>query len=502
MLTTIFSVVWWLIAWWLLVFFFYTMILKRRAQESQNTIHNAEQKAAHIIKKAKIQAEEREMKSLQTIEKAHEDIQKRHTKIDEIEERLIAREEKFDRKMEKLDQDKESLVEQKEEIASLKQQQQEKLTTIAWMSVEEAKDHLFDHAQREYQDSLLAMKQKMIAETKQEATQEARKIIAHVLPRISADSVSQFTTTLVDIPQEDYKGKLIGREGRNIAFFEKTTGVELVIDDTPDVVKLSSLDHEKRFVAYHTLVRLIDDGRINPYYITQYYEETLAGIDDIWYDKGQEALAMTNISSLKPDIVRYVGKFFCRYSYGQNLRNHSIEVAKIAWALASEMWYDVEIATKAWLLHDIGKVIASKEESHTALGAAFLQQQWVDDRIVNAAASHHFEVPMTDVISWIVTSADALSSARPWARYNSKEKFFERMVKLEKLVMSIEWVKKVHIMQAWREIMVYVDPQVIPDNAMQDLLKTVGQQLHEHLDYPGIIRVVAIRENKMIEFLR
>lgn len=502
MLTTILAVVWWLIVWSIVGFFWYKARLTRDQLRYHQKIEETEEEASKILRNAKILAEERETKSLKTIEKAHEDIQKRHEKIDDIENRMITREERFDEKIQRLDQKKEALEKQKSDIQILQEEQEKKLSDIAWLSRDEAREQIFFRVETEYEHELWQMKTKLITFAKQDAQQHAKKLIAQALPRVSADSVSTYTTTLIDIPHEDFKWKLIWREWRNISFFEKTTWIELIIDDTPEIVKLSSLDPERRFIAQHTLERLLADWRINPYYITKYYEEVLWQIDDIRQEKGQEALTLVNIWAMKPEITRHIGRFFCRYSYGQNLRNHSIEVAKIAWALASEMWYDAELATKAGLLHDIWKVIANKDESHTELWAAFLLQQWVSDVIVNAAASHHFEVPMTDPISWIIASADALSSARPWARFNSKDKFFEKMTKLEKIIWQMSWVQKVHIMQAWREIMVYVDPQVISDNQLQDVVKDIWKNLEDHLDYPGIIRVVAIREQKMIEFLR
>lgn len=280
------------------------------------------------------------------------------------------------------------------------------------------------------------------------------------------------------------------------------TGVELIVDDTPLTVRVSSFDSEKRYIASIMLQKLIKDGRINPFYIEKTYNEVVAELQNLLAEKGKEALAMLNIPMMKPDLVKMIGQYYLRYSYGQNLWTHSIEVAKICEAIATELGLDPILAKKAGLFHDIGKIVATTGQSHSAIGAEVLKKLGMDPIIINAAESHHYDVPISNPFSWIVAAADAISASRPGARFDTKELFIEKMGELEKLIYEIPGIDKVHIMQAGREIMVYVNPKEISDIQLETLLKDIGTKIEEKLDYPGIIRVTGIRETKIIEFLR
>ncbi len=433
---------------------------------------------------------------------AEKDIIKSQERLDKIEERLTQKEEKIDEKKEQLELEKEKINEEVKKVQELIEEQTVKLSEIAGLSKEDAKEALFNNIRTTEEKEITEFIDKYRTIKKEEADKEAMQIIARVMPRLAAESVGEFTSELVDIPDESFKGKLIGREGRNINFFEKVTGVELIVDDTPGVVRISCYEHEKRFLASTTLKRLLKDWRINPFYIEKFYNDAVQWLDELISDKGKEALTILNIPMMKPEIVHYVWRFFFRYSYGQNLWSHSIEVAKIAESIAAEMGEDALLAKKAGLLHDIGKVIADNGESHTAVGADALRKLEMHDVIINAAESHHYDVPMTHLISWIVTAADGISASRPGARFNTKDLFIEKMGELEKLIMSIDGIHKVHIMQAGREIMVYVNPSQVADTDIPQIIKTIWQKIESQLDYPGIIRMVVMRENKIIEFLR
>lgn len=452
-----------------------------------------------IIEKAKERAENIKDQAEKRADKIEE---QRTKKIEEIQNRLLAREEKMDAKLERLEEERKKIVEKKEEAAAVIEKQIQKLEEISKLSADEAKEELFNKLEEKHQGELKKFIDKFKNIKKEEADKEAQHIITQAIPRIASDSTSEFTTNLVDLPTEEFKGKLIGREGRNISYFEKMTGVELVIDDTPMVVRLASFDAEKRFVATETLKSLIKDGRINPFYIEKTYNEMVENLDGMLLEKGKEALNILNLPMMKPDVVKAIGQFYLRSSYGQNLWVHSIEVAKISEAVAAELGLDQTLAKKAGLLHDVGKVIATTGQSHTKLGADFLKKQGLNKVIINAAESHHYDVPMEDPISWVVAAADAMSASRPGARFNTKELFIEKMSELEKLIIDVNGVDKVHIMQAGREIMVYVNPEKITDLQVEELLKTIGEKIEEQLDYPGIIRVTGIRETKMIEYLR
>ena len=377
-----------------------------------------------------------------------------------------------------------------------------KLSEIAGIKPEEAKQQIMERIEAEHQEELIRYIEKFKTIKAEEASKEAAIIISQALPKVAADTVSEFTSKMIDLPSEEFKGKLIGREGRNISLFEKLTGVELLIDDTPLSVRISSFDCEKRFVAAKTLELLIKDGRINPFYIEKVFNQVTADLQTTLMEKGKEALTVLNIPMMKPEVVRSIGQFFLRYSYGQNLWIHSLEVAKTSEMIAIELGLDPALAKKAGLLHDVGKVLAGAGESHTKVWADMLRKWWMDPVIVNAAESHHYDVEMTHPISWIVAAADAMSASRPGARFDTKEFFIEKMGELEKLIREVEGVEKVHIMQAGREIMVFVNPKMISDLQVEGLLQTVGKKIEEQLDYPGIIRLTALRETKLIQYLR
>jgi ribonucrease Y len=483
-------------------YFFYGTIWKKKNNELQTKLDKADATAADIVKKAEDRYRKAEVLAKDMIDKAHSESEKRTQKIDQLETRLTQKEERIDQKLELLEKQKEQLQKKDATLDEIILEQKDKLSQVAWLTPEQAKQSLFERVEQDAQEELATFMQKFHTIKTEEADKDAAAILSKVLPRISMNSVSEFTVSLVELPSEDMKGKLIGREWRNVAYFEKLTGVELLIDDTPLIVKLSSYDNEKRFIAVEMLKRLLKDGRINPVYLEKTYHDVSQQLDTLLTEKGKEALAMLNIPMMKPDIVRMIGQFHFRYSYGQNLWIHSIEVAKIAEWIALEMWLDAMMAKKAWLLHDIGKIAADNGQPHTKVGWEILRKYGFDDVIVNTAEAHHYDVPLTSAIGWIVTAADAVSAWRPGARFNSKEVFVERMGELEKLISSVPGVDKVHIMQAWREIMVFANPTKIDDLGVQKLLKDIGIRVEDQLDYPGIIRVVGIRETKVVDYLR
>ncbi|NOZ44166.1 MAG: DUF3552 domain-containing protein [bacterium] len=391
-------------------FFVYKKTLTEKALKFKARMAKARELEEEILEQARKKADEIKSQAERKADKIEEH---RMKKIDDIQNRLLIREEKMDQKLEKVDEERQKITEKKKEADKIIEQQIKKLEELAKLSEQEAKDALFASLEEKYQSDIKKFIDKYKTIQQEEAEKEAQHIITQAIPRVASDSTSEFSTNLVDLPTEEFKGKLIGREGRNISYFEKMTGVELVIDDTPMVVRLSSFDAEKRFIATETLKSLIKDGRINPFYIEKTYNEMVDGLDDILMEKGKEALNILNLPMMKPEVVRTIGQFYLRSSYGQNLWIHSIEVAKISEAIASELGLDQVLAKKAGLLHDVGKVIATTGQSHTKLGADFLRKQGINKDIVNAAESHHYDVPMTSPISWIVAAADAMSASRP-----------------------------------------------------------------------------------------
>lgn len=466
----------------------YKAKMERARETEEEMLKEARKKAESVLEQAEIKAQKIEDQRL--------------AKMEEIQNRLLIREEKMDQKLEKLEEEKIKIIEKQREIDEIIALQKEKLSEIANIKPEDAKTEIFQRVEQESQAELIRYIEKFKTIKAEEAQKEAAMIISQALPRIAADTVSEFTSKMIDLPSEEFKGKLIGREGRNISLFEKLTGVELLIDDTPLSVRISSFDSEKRFIAAKTLELLIKDWRINPFYIEKVYNQVVADLEVTLVEKGKEALTVLNIPMMKPEIVRTIGQFFLRYSYGQNLWIHSLEVAKTAEMIAVELGLDAGMAKRAGLLHDVGKVLAWAGESHTKVGADMLRKWGMDPIIVNAAESHHYDVEMTHPISWIVAAADAMSASRPGARFDTKEFFIEKMGELEKLILEVEWVDKVHIMQAWREIMVFVNPKLISDIQVEWLLKKIGEKIEEQLDYPGIIRITALRETKLVQYLR
>ena len=466
----------------------YKKKMERVKEIEEEMLDEAKKKAEVILEQAEVKAQKIEDQRL--------------AKMEEIQNRLLLREEKMDQKLEKLEEEKMKIVEKQREADQLIDQQKMKLSEIAGIKPEEAKQQIMERIEAEHQEELIRYIEKFKTIKAEEASKEAAIIISQALPKVAADTVSEFTSKMIDLPSEEFKGKLIGREGRNISLFEKLTGVELLIDDTPLSVRISSFDCEKRFVAAKTLELLIKDGRINPFYIEKVFNQVTADLQTTLMEKGKEALTVLNIPMMKPEVVRAIGQFFLRYSYGQNLWIHSLEVAKTSEMIAIELGLDPALAKKAGLLHDVGKVLAGAGESHTKVWADMLRKWWMDPVIVNAAESHHYDVEMTHPISWIVAAADAMSASRPGARFDTKEFFIEKMGELEKLIREVEGVEKVHIMQAGREIMVFVNPKMISDLQVEWLLQTVGKKIEEQLDYPGIIRLTALRETKLIQYLR
>ena len=465
----------------------YKKKMERVKEIEEEMLDEAKKKAEVILEQAEVKAQKIEDQRL--------------AKMEEIQNRLLLREEKMDQKLEKLEEEKMKIVEKQREADQLIDQQKMKLSEIAGIKPEEAKQQIMERIEAEHQEELIRYIEFKTIKA-EEASKEAAIIISQALPKVAADTVSEFTSKMIDLPSEEFKGKLIWREGRNISLFEKLTGVELLIDDTPLSVRISSFDCEKRFVAAKTLELLIKDGRINPFYIEKVFNQVTADLQTTLMEKGKEALTVLNIPMMKPEVVRAIGQFFLRYSYGQNLWIHSLEVAKTSEMIAIDLGLDPVLAKKAGLLHDVGKVLAGAGESHTKVWADMLRKWWMDPVIVNAAESHHYDVEMTHPISWIVAAADAMSASRPGARFDTKEFFIEKMGELEKLIREVEGVEKVHIMQAGREIMVFVNPKMISDLQVEGLLQTVGKKIEEQLDYPGIIRLTALRETKLIQYLR
>lgn len=443
-----------------------------------------------------------ERKGQELIEKAEKEIVHRHKKVDQMEEKINQKEERMDEKMEKLEEKKEEYITKKQELEKIVEQQKTILSDLSSMSPEQAKQELFAQIENDQKAEITRFVNKYKLIKEEEAKEEAAKIIARILPRVAQEWISEHLVTMVDLPSEDMKWKIIGREWRNITTFEKVTGVEVLIDDTPLTLKISSYDPEKRFIAAETMTKLVKDGRINPVYIEKFYQQSVQEASELFLKKWKETLALLNIPMMKPEIVEYVWRFHVRYSYGQNLLLHSIEVARMAEMMANEMWLNAELAKKAALLHDIGKIDSTNGEAHTKVGGEILRKHKMHEVIINTAEWHHFDVELLSAEAWVATAADIISASRPGARHDTKDIFFERMSNLENLINTMPGVQKAYIMQAWREIMAFFNPEEVDDKQAQDLTAVIATKIEEQLDYPGTIRIVGVRENKIVHFLR
>ena len=469
-----------IILWWLLGKLIYDYFLEKKQKDIQTLTEKANQQANEIIQKAREQAEN-------IIEKAENQAANIIKNLEDKEKELLTQEK--------------NLLEKEKELNQLITQEQEKLFQIAKLTPEEAKQKVFSDIEKEYETDLVNLIEKVKNQYQENARKEASNIIAKTIYRIATEWTNKFLVDTIQLPSEDFKGRIIWREWRNIQFFEKLTGVNISMDDTPEIVKISAFDPEKRFIAKITLEKLIQDGRINPVYIEKYYKETLAELPEILKEIWKETLLELWIPMMRPEILEYIGRFELRYSYWQNLLEHSKEVAQISELLANELGFDGLLAKKAGLLHDIGKIDVKSWESHAKVGADILRKYNMAEEVVNAAESHHFEVQPSSPISWIVAAADAISAWREGARHNVSDKYIERIHSLENLVTNIEWVKKAYIMQAWREIWAFVDEEQISDLETQKLNKLIKQKVEENLDYPGMIKIVTIRENTVTSYI-
>ncbi len=480
----------WVLIWKLI----YETYVNKKEKRLDEKLEKVENEYLDNINKAQSKASE-------IIEQANQEYNQKLKRVEILEDRISKKEEKLDKKIADVNNEKSEIDQLKLDLQDKIDKEIEKLEYLAWLTKEDAKNELFNIIENDYSSDIVDFVEKQKLLKQESATKEAASIISKVLPRVWMNQVSEFTVSIIDLPSEETKGKIIWKEWRNISFFEKITWAEIIIDETPLVVNVSCYDPEKRYVAAETLKRLVKDWRINPIYIERTYNDVLWWMDDFLLEKWKEALSTLNLAMFKPDILKMIWEFYFRYSYGQNLWIHSIEVARISEWIANELWLDWQLAKKAWLLHDIWKVRTGTWAAHAKVWWEILRQYDFDPVVINAAEWHHFDVPLEDPIAWIVTAADAISAARPWARFNTKNMFIERMETLEKLISEFDWVNKVYIMQAWREIMTFVDSKKISDLYLEKLVKNISKKIESQLDYPGNVRIVWIRENKVTSYI-
>ncbi len=439
-----------------------------------------------------------------------EEEKKREQEYKETEKRLIKKDEFLDARQVEVNREVEAIKEKVEEVkriqekvAKIEEEKRTELEKVANLSEEEAKEQLLKDIEKKYEEDLLVRMSKLENNNEEKLDRRAKDILATSIQRLAASTASELMTTIVTIPNNEIKGKIIGKEGRNIRAFERASGVELIVDDTPGSIIISSFDPIRRQVARLALENLILDGRIQPAKIEELVEKAKEEINKIIKEKGEQAVYECGIFNFDPRIVAIIGRLYFRTSYGQNVLQHSIEMAHIAGMLAEELGADVAIAKAGALVHDIGKALDHEVQgTHIEIGMRILQKFGADERIVTAMKSHHEDYPYETIESIIVQTADSISGGRPGARRDSVENYLKRLQELEALVNTFPSVEKSYALQAGREVRVFVTPEKISDAEAKLTARDIAIKIEQELKYPGEIKVTVIRETRIIEYAR
>ncbi|MBE5895663.1 MAG: ribonuclease Y [Lachnospiraceae bacterium] len=486
--------------------------------EVEAKIGNAEEKARTIIDDALKTAEQKKRESLlevkeETIKAKSEldkEIKERRNDIQRSERRIQQKEENIDKKTEAIEKKEaslaakeEALAKQSEEISKLNEQRVQELERISGLTSEQAKEHLLKAVEEDVKHEIAVMIKEMDLRAKDEADKKAKEYVVNAIQRCAADHVSETTISVVQLPSDEMKGRIIGREGRNIRTLETMTGVELIIDDTPEAVVLSAFDPVRREVARIALEKLIVDGRIHPARIEEMVEKAKKEVEVMMKEEGEATLLEVGVHGIHPELVKLLGRMKFRTSYGQNALKHSIEVAQLSGLLASELGLDVRMAKRAGLLHDIGKAVDhDMEGSHIQLGADLCKKYKESAIVINAVESHHGDVEPTSLIACLVQAADTISAARPGARRETLETYTSRLSQLEEITNSFKGVDKSFAIQAGREVRVMVVPEQINDADMVLLAREISKKVEEEMEYPGQIKVSVIRESRVVDYAK
>lgn len=480
---------------------------------AQKIIEDAEREANNIKKEKLLEVRDEWFRKKQEFEIEVNQIKQ---KLQSYEKQLLAKEEKLNERADELNkrerelnkvqqqiEEQRKLIEARQkEIDKLIEEQKVQLEKIAGLTRDEAKKILIDSMVAEAKAEAAKMIREIREQAKEEAKKEAQKIIVQAIQRTAADHSVETTVTVLHIPNDELKGRIIGREGRNIRAFEQLTGCDIIVDDTPEAVIISGFDPFRREVAKIALERLLADGRIHPARIEEVVEKVKQELEEEIYKVGENTLLELGIHNVHREIVRLVGKMKYRSSYGQNVLQHSIEVAYLAAIMASELGLDPHLAKRAGLFHDIGKVVDRQEGPHALIGYEILSRYGEHPVVVNAVGSHHEDIPMETPIAAIVQAADAISGARPGARRESVEGYVRRLQKLEEIAKSFEGVAKTYAIQAGREVRVIVEPDKVDDNLAEQLSRDIAAKIQEEMEYPGQIKVTVIREVRSVAYAK
>ncbi len=494
------------------------IVIAYQKKTSAATIGNAQDKAREIIDEALKTAETKKRESLlevkeesiRTKNELDKEIKERRAEAQRYERRVQQKEENIDKKADALEKREagltareESLNKMKEEVSKLNEQRLQELERISGLTSEQAKDYLLKIVEEEVKHETAVMIKEMESRAKEEADKKAKEYVVSAIQRCAADHVSETTISVVQLPNDEMKGRIIGREGRNIRTLETMTGVDLIIDDTPEAVILSGFDPIRREVARIALEKLIVDGRIHPARIEETVEKAQREVELMMKEEGEAATLEVGVHGIHPELVKLLGKMKFRTSYGQNVLKHSIEVAQLSGLLAAEMGLDVRLAKRAGLLHDIGKSVDHEMEgSHIQLGVELCRKYKENSVVINAVESHHGDVEAASLIACIVQAADTISAARPGARRETLETYTSRLTQLEEITNNFKGVDKSFAIQAGREVRVMVVPEQVSDADMVLLARDISKKIEAEMEYPGQIKVNVIRESRVIEYAK
>ena len=471
-------------------------------------------RADDIIKTATDKAQKIELdardSALKIVKSAEEEITRRRSEQNKEEDRLNKRRTELDARFEKIDQREQALNKRQSavdkranEMDKLYDQEMEKLQQIAEMGKDEARQILLGEVEKEARGDMARIIRQIELEAKEEGEKRARMLIADAIQRVASEHVAEVTSSVVPLPNDEMKGRIVGRNGRNIRAFEQAAGVDVIVDDTPESVTISCFDSVRREIARRALTRLTLDGRIHPAHIEKVIEDETKAVDKIIAEAGEQAAFDAGIAGLHPEVLRMMGRLRFRTSYGQNQLAHAVEVARLAGILAAELGANVDISKQGGFLHDIGKAMDHNQEgTHAGLGAEFCKRYGVNPKVVNAIASHHHEVEQESVEAVIAESADAISGARPGARREDLEAYIKRIRTLEDMATSFKGVSQSYAIQAGREVRIIVKPEEIDDLDATRLARDIAKKIEETMQYPGQIRVTVIRETRAVDYAK
>lgn len=481
----------------------YANKVKKEREEAGNILSKANAEARNIGLQAKD-------KALEIRQSADAEINRRRSELNKEEDRLLKRRNEIDSRTDRLDKREQTvnkrqsaLDRQSNELEKMYSQELEELQRISQMSKVEARESLMQEVEKEARSDMARIMRQIEAEAREEGENRARKLVASAIQRVASEHVQQVTTSFVPLPNDEMKGRIIGRNGRNIHAFEQTAGVDVIVDDTPDAITISCFDSVRREVAVRSMAKLVLDGRIHPAHIEKIVQKEREEVERIIVESGDQAAYDAGVPGLHPEILRTLGRLKFRTSYGQNQLDHAVETAQLAGVIAAELGADVEIAKAGALLHDLGKAMDHNVEgTHAMIGAEFAKRYGVPNNVVKSIASHHHEVEQESVEEVIVEAADAISGARPGARRESLEQYIKRVRALEEVANSFKGVNQSYALQAGREIRIFVRPEDIDDLDAIRLARDIAKQIEDSMQYPGKIKVTVIRETRAVDYAK